>query len=159
MRAVDAITQDVRSAVRSLRRTPGVSALVVLSLALGIGANTAIFGLARSVLFEPVPYRDADRVVLVELYLPDLPVRMTARQAAVIAQMHAFERVEASPTEQVDWRRGDSTVRLLSRFVTPQPATPVASIQCAFSATNDSRAPRSSRGVLPFETTSIGHRE
>ena len=48
--SVETLTQDLRAALRRLRRAPGLSALVVLSLALGIGANSAIFSVARSVL-------------------------------------------------------------------------------------------------------------
>ncbi|MPY86802.1 MAG: FtsX-like permease family protein [Luteitalea sp.] len=117
---IDALAQDLRFAGRSLRRAPGLSALVVLSLALGIGANTAIFSVAREVLFKPIPYRDAHRVVLVELYVRDAPIRMTERQAADIQRFaNSLERVEASSTHQFAWRRGDSAVRLLGRIVTP----------------------------------------
>jgi putative ABC transport system permease protein len=119
-RSVDALAQDLRSALRRLRRAPGFSALIVLSLALGIGANTAIFGVAREVLFEPVPYRDADRVVLVELYLRDVPTRITEQQASIIQRLaRSLERVEAYANERINWRRGNSTVQLFGRVVTP----------------------------------------
>ena len=66
--SVDALTRDLRSAVRRLSRARTLSTIVVLSLALGIGANTAIFSVARSILVVHVPYQDPDRVVLVETY-------------------------------------------------------------------------------------------
>jgi len=60
--ALDTIAHDLRSILRRLRHAPAFSLLVVLSLALGSGANTALFSVARSMLLSPSPYRDADRV-------------------------------------------------------------------------------------------------
>ena len=57
--------RDLRFAVRSLSRRPGFSAIACLALALGIGANTAIFTVVDSALLRPLPYADADRVVIV----------------------------------------------------------------------------------------------
>ena len=54
---------DLRYAVRSLSRTPGFALAVILTLGLGIGANTAIFSVVRGVLLRPLPHRDGDRLV------------------------------------------------------------------------------------------------
>src|SRR2546429_321777 len=60
---------DVKFAIRSLARTKGVTITVVLTLALGIGANAAIFTLVRGVLLRPLVNRDEDRLIYIRQYL------------------------------------------------------------------------------------------
>ena len=62
---LDSLAQDVRHAVRALRRRPLMTAAAIVTLALGIGANTAIYGAARAVLWRPLPYPFADELVIV----------------------------------------------------------------------------------------------
>ena len=60
---LDAFFQDVAYALRLFRRAPGFTVVAIVTLALGIGANAAIFGVLKSVLLDALPYTDADRLV------------------------------------------------------------------------------------------------
>ena len=62
---IDGVWRDVRFAVRQLKRSPGFAVTVIATLALGIGANTAIFSAVKAVLLAPLPYKDSGRIVAV----------------------------------------------------------------------------------------------
>ncbi len=64
---LDAIVQDVRYAIRALRSSPGFAAVAILSLALGIGANTAIFSLIDSVVLKTLPVSHPEQLLQVTL--------------------------------------------------------------------------------------------
>ena len=60
---MDSLAFDLRTSLRNLVRRPGFTAAVVLSLALGVGANTAVFSLVDAALFKPLPVADPDRLI------------------------------------------------------------------------------------------------
>ena len=71
---MNAFTQDVRYAIRALLATPGFSIVAILSLAIGIGANTAIFSVASALLLRPLPYKNAERQVILWNTSPGLGI-------------------------------------------------------------------------------------
>ena len=64
------LPQDLKYALRMVARAPGFTAVVAVTLALGIGANTAIFSVVYSLLLRPLPYRDPDRIAMVWQDMP-----------------------------------------------------------------------------------------
>jgi predicted permease len=71
---MDSIIKDIRYGVRGLLRRPGFTALVVVTLALGIGANTAIFTVVDAVLLRPLPYPNAERLMMIGTSTPSIKI-------------------------------------------------------------------------------------
>ena len=90
---------DLRYALRLIRKTPIASAIAIVTVAIGVGANTAIFSIIRAVLLKPLPYADADRLVQMSESWPTLPgLRPTSRlnYDDWVAQSDVFERIAAT---------------------------------------------------------------
>ena len=68
------LLRDLRYSLRSLAKNPGFAAAAILSLAIGIGANTAIFSIVNSLLLRPLPYKSADRLVILWNRSPGLGI-------------------------------------------------------------------------------------
>lgn len=92
-RVLDHFVRDLKFAFRQLRRTPAFTASMALTLAIGIGATTAVFAVLNSVLFRPLPYRDANRLVGVWWSLPGMGF---PRAPQSLATYFAIRRLSSS---------------------------------------------------------------
>jgi predicted permease len=99
--ALEAVFQDICYALRGLRRSPGVSFVAVLTLALGIGATTALFSIVNAVLLNPFPGEGADRMVTIRLHGRNGPphsVFLTARQLSALRSADVIDDAIATDT-------------------------------------------------------------
>ena len=104
-RPMENLIQDFRYGVRILRRNPALAIAAILCFALGIGVNSAIFSIVNGVLIRPLPYRDADRIVVINEGLPKMNPGMGTR---------------ISPPEFVDYRQLDGRVFHASAIYEPR---------------------------------------
>jgi predicted permease len=138
---IENLWQDVRFGARMLKRSPGFTIAAVVALALGIGANTAIFSVVNTVLLRPLPYKDPDRLVMVweDGSLQGFPLNSVSatnyidwhaqnqvfEDMAVIGRMN-FNLTESGDPERIDGRRVSAsffsllgTAPLMGRTFTP----------------------------------------
>lgn len=94
------LTRDLRYGLRLFVRNPAFTAAALLTLSLGIGANTAIFSLVEGLLLKPLPYQDAGRLVV----------------PATISQRHNTDRGSVAYADVLDWKAQDSLFEAVSAF-------------------------------------------
>lgn len=90
---MDALAQHLRFTLRTLRRDLGFTATIVLTLAIGVGVNTAVFGVVRSTLLKPLPYEEPDRLAMVWTNIPDQDVHESPSGYANVQDWKAQNRV------------------------------------------------------------------
>ena len=101
---LDEVRNDARFAWRQLKTSPGFTLVATLTLALGIGANSAMFALADAALLRPLPYPGSDRLVLIEERAAN--ARGTLRSRIALANFH-------------DWTAGNRTFEVMAAFYAP----------------------------------------
>src|SRR6266404_2627969 len=117
--------QDIRFALRNLRKSPSFAIIAAVTLALGIGASTAIFSVIENVLMEPFPYTDPNRLVSVQIH--DTEQNQPGGRAGFsgpefldyVAQNHVFDRVIANDGMDILYRSGEGTERFDGSLITP----------------------------------------
>jgi putative ABC transport system permease protein len=120
--------QDVRYAIRAVRRQPGFAAVVILTLAVGIGAVTAMFTVVRAVLLRPLPYAEPDRLVEITETNPLKDWTHTVAAPANVADWRARNDVftDIAAYVGVDDRGASNIQRFVEINGEPQPITGVA---------------------------------
>ncbi len=113
------LLQDLRYAIRLLAKSPGFTAIAVLTLALGIGANTAIFTVVNAVLLRPLGFRDPSSLVLVA-EKSAFPTISTSFQNYIDwrDQSHSFESLEATRGTTITLTGAGEPERLNARMAT-----------------------------------------
>jgi putative ABC transport system permease protein len=122
---METLRQDIRYALRNLIQTPSFPIVASLTLALGIGASTAIFSILENILMDPFPYPDVQRYMSLQIH--DTEQTEPGGRAGFIgpefldyiAQNHVFDRVIANDNLDVLYRSGDGTELLRGNYVTP----------------------------------------
>jgi putative ABC transport system permease protein len=122
---METLGQDIRYALRNLGKAPGFAVVAILTLALGIGASTAIFSVMDNIMMEPFPYPDAQHFMSVQIH--DTERAEPGGRAGFsgpelldyIEQNHVFDRVIANDNLDVLYRSGEGTLRFDANYVTP----------------------------------------
>lgn len=117
-------SSDIRYAFRALRHAGISTAVAILSLAVGVGANAALFSVGFAMLIHPLPYADADRLVMLRSTNPSHGVLWTTSAPANLldwqAQANSFAAMAGYRWRTVDLVRGDRSERLHGLYITPE---------------------------------------
>lgn len=121
----DVLAQDARFALRTFARTPGFTAIAVATLAIGIGANTALFSAAHTLLLSPLPFREPGRLMNVTLTIPPTAAgNGTTEMVWSYPKVEAFRQSQSAFSDLTAWfgvqstlRIGDDALRLTGEFV------------------------------------------
>src|SRR6266566_2939354 len=99
---METLLRDIRYGLRSLLKHPGFTTVAVLTLALGIGANSAIFSVVNAIVLRPLPYRDSERLV------------------AIWGNLHktGLEEIEISPPEFADFKEQCQSFEQIAAYAT-----------------------------------------
>ena len=112
---MSAFLQDVRYALRTLRRSAGLTLVIVASLAIGIGANTAIFSVVNALLLKPLPYPDPDRLAVLWLRSPGINIPQDwpspGQYIDIQNENRSFDEMSISQGPQRDAARSADAVR------------------------------------------------
>src|SRR5262249_50227249 len=116
---IDKVNQDLRYALRTWRRRPGFAAVAVLTLALGVGANTAMFSIVNAVLLRPLPFPYADRLVAVWGRIPGTPQPLASWPEFLEyrARARSFEALDVWLTQSVNLTGHREPQRIIGNFV------------------------------------------
>jgi putative ABC transport system permease protein len=121
---LESFTQDVRYAFRTFSRSPGFAAVAVLTLGLGIGANTAVFSVVHAVLLEPLPYRHPDQLLNVSQARPADGIQGTGWSYANFAdfreQNHVFSELAGAQNHQLTLTGWGDPLAVDTSVVTPE---------------------------------------
>ena len=111
---MEAFLQDVRYALRGLRRSPGFAAAAIVTLALGMGATTAIFSVIRAVVLSPLPYAEPERRVMIWSRWKDFPKTWLATGEIVDYRrlVSSFESVAAWDSDRANLTGDGEPVRI-----------------------------------------------
>ena len=116
---MDALVRDIRSALRRLSAQRAFAVSVLLPLALGIGANTAMFGVVNGLLLRPLPFPDADRIVRVGETLGARSGSLTNRSLPLLQDAESFEHLAAFREVALEWTGSTGSVSLSGASVSP----------------------------------------
>jgi len=120
---VEALLQDMRYGVRVLTKHRGFTVVAVLTLALGIGANTAIFSVVNELLLRPMAYRDAERIVMLWEVTPEGRHQNTTSRANFRSwreQASSFEAISAFTDQRLNLTGDGEPEELSVQFATPE---------------------------------------